>query len=197
MIFDQWATLFGGPPERVRARAYTFGELKDELAPVENHAVDTASLLLDYPDGGEGHVQVSWGLPAGVPHDERHSYVGPDGLVACDWPDLVSLHASAEPETWTSPGVDAWDAEIAHAAAWLRGGPADPLATLDEGIAALEASLAALTAAAEGRAVPIGAASTPSASASERERDPAADAARRSAGMAADRGNGAIDEVTP
>jgi predicted dehydrogenase len=165
-IFDQWGMLFGEQPEVVRAHGYTFSEHKPEVASIERKALDSAHLTLAYPSGGVGQVQVSWGLPRGIAPTERHTYIGPDGLLTVDWPNEVSLHGAEGVTRWSSGGVDPWRAEIAAFAGeisrWSGGGigdggsasgtgaaeggrPASPSpATIADGIAALRVSLAVL-----------------------------------------------------
>ncbi|MEX2541471.1 MAG: Gfo/Idh/MocA family oxidoreductase [Trueperaceae bacterium] len=152
-IFDQWGLLFGEPPLVVRAHGYTFSEQKPEVASIARKALDSAHLTLAYPCGGVGQVQVSWGLPSGIVPIERHSYIGPNGLLSVDWPDEVSLHGADGVTRWSSGDLDPWRAEIDAFAAEIRGDPAaadsgDPLfgrlATIDDGIAALRISLAVL-----------------------------------------------------
>lgn len=147
-VFDQWGMLFGEHPESVRAHGYTFSEHKPEVASIERKALDSAHLTLAYPNGGVGQVQVSWGLPSGIAPTERHTYMGPEGLVTVDWPDEVGLHDSVGLTRWHSRGSDPWQAEIAAFAAELAGGFSGAqrgrLATIDDGIAALRTSLAVL-----------------------------------------------------
>lgn len=154
-LFDQWAILFGGRPHGVRAVGYTFGETKTPLASIAHKALDSASIVLDYPGGGVGQIQVSWGLPRGIAHDERHTYIGPEGLVSADWPAAVELHDGAGVHRWISEDADPWDAEIAHTHRWVRGEDPAPLATIDDGTEALRTSLATLTSIAERRAVDL------------------------------------------
>jgi predicted dehydrogenase len=164
-IFDQWGMLFGEQPEVVRAHGYTFSEHKPEVASIERKALDSAHLTLAYPSGGVGQVQVSWGLPRGIAPTERHTYIGPDGLLTVDWPSEVSLHGAEGVTRWSSGGVDPWRAEIAAFAgeisrwsagtgdsgstsaivAGAGGSPPSPSpATIADGIAALRVSLAVL-----------------------------------------------------
>jgi len=152
-LFDQWEAFFGEPPSVVRAFGYTFGEGKPELAGIRDKAVDSAHITLRYPGGGVGHIQVSWGLPAGVPASEQHTYMGPGGLIAVQWPQQVSLLRSDGAVRWEAPPGDPWREEIRHFDRALRGLPHAPLATVEDGIGALRTSLAALTSIAEDRDV--------------------------------------------
>ncbi len=152
-IFDQWEALFGEAPAAVRAYGYTFGDGKPELAGIRHKAVDSAHITLRYPGGGVGQIQVSWGLPAGIPADEQHSYVGPDGRITMAWPDRVSLHRSEGTLRWEAASIDPWHEEIASFHRELRGLEHRPLATLDDGVRALRTSLAILASIADDREV--------------------------------------------
>ncbi len=152
-VFDQWEALFGEQPEGVRAYGYAFGDGKPELDRIRHKAIDSAVITLRYPAGGVGVIQVSWGLPAGIPASERHTYLGPDGLLSVEWPERVSLHGPDGEVSWEAPPVDAWREEIASFRAELAGREHRPLAGIDAGIRALRTSLAALASIAEDRDV--------------------------------------------
>jgi len=152
-LFDLWSVLFGGQPESVTAHGYTFGENRSELADIEEKALDSALFTLTYPGGRVGQVQVSWGLPSGVEYIERHSYVGPEGLLVVNWNSTMSLFRSSEGETWRAPEFDAWEAQIAQFHRELTEGAPQVVAGIDAGIDALRVSLAVLKAVAEQRTV--------------------------------------------
>lgn len=156
-VFDQWSVLFGGQPHRVLAHGHTFGERKLELASVEHKALDSAFITLEYSSGGVGQIQVSWGLPRGIAATETHTYLGPDGIVTVAWPDRVTLHDGTGETSFTPPVTDAWQAEIQHFYRELIGRPAQPLATIDDGIDALRTSLAVLESVAAGTPISVGA----------------------------------------
>ncbi len=152
-LFDLWSELFGGQPESVTAHGYTFAEGRSELASIEEKALDSALFTLTYPGGRVGQVQVSWGLPSGVEYVERHSYVGPDGLLIVNWNSGMTLHRSAQAEVWQAPEFDAWQAQIAQFHRELTEGAPQSVAGIDDGIDALRVSLAVLKSVAEGRTV--------------------------------------------
>lgn len=143
-IFDQWAALFEEPASLVRAHGYTFSLDKPEVASIERKALDSAHLTIVYPSGGVGQVQVSWGLPSGIPPIERHTYMGPDGLVTVEWPGEVVLHDGEGITQWNTGETDAYRNEIQQFATEIAGGDRGALATIDDGIAALRVSLAVL-----------------------------------------------------
>lgn len=165
-LFYVWGRLLGGQPAEVAARGYTFSDGKPEVAHITHRALDSALITLAYPGGSVGQIQVSWGLPSGVPPVERHTYVGPDGLVSVDWPTRVVRHDGRGEHVWTQEGSDPWKAEIAAFHAELTAGAARTVATIEDGIDALRTSLAVLRSVAEGR---------PTAPADEAPHDPAPD----------------------
>lgn len=152
-LFDLWSALFGGQPESVRAHGYTFGEGRSELASIEEKALDSALFTLTYPGGRVGQVQVSWGLPSGVEYIERHSYVGPDGLLVVNWNSGMTLYRSSTGEAWQAPEFDAWRAQIQQFYRELTEGVPQEVAGIDDGLDALRVSLAVLKSVAEERTV--------------------------------------------
>ena len=74
-------------------------------APDRDKALDSALFTLTYPGGRVGQVQISWGLPSGVQYLERHSYVGPDGLLVVNWNSGMSLYRSSEGEAPRDEGA--------------------------------------------------------------------------------------------
>ena len=152
-IFDQWEAFYGERPAGVRAYGTTFGEGKPELAHIRHKAVDSAHITLRYPGGGVGQIQVSWGLPSGIAATERHTYMGPEGLIIAAWPERVELLTSEGTLRWEPPASDPWREEIRAFHRELHGLEHRPLATIDDGVRALRTSLAVLTSIAEDREV--------------------------------------------
>jgi len=152
-LFDLWSVIFGGQPESVQAHGYTFGEGRSELASIEEKALDSALFTLTYPGGRVGQVQISWGLPSGVEYQERHSYVGPDGLLVVNWNSGMTLYRSSAAESWKAPEFDAWRAQIEQFHRELTEGAPRQVAGIDDGIDALRVSLAVLKSVAEKRTV--------------------------------------------
>jgi predicted dehydrogenase len=150
-IFNLWGRMFACDPYSVSAQGYTFSDNKIELSHIEHKALDSAQIILEYPDGSVGHVQVSWGLPAGVEAFERHTYIGPDGLISLSWPEQITLRDAEGATRWSSSGYDPHKAEIVHFYKELTQGAERKLATIDEGITALKISLAVLDSVAEHR----------------------------------------------
>lgn len=148
-VFEQWETLFGASPLSVRAYGAVLAAGKPELAGIARLAIDTAAITLRYPDG-VGQIRVSWGLPAGTPVVEQHSYVGPEGRVSVAWPDRIHHSSGSSATAWEAPESDPWESEVGAFAAQLRGEVvAVPPADIDVGKRALRVSLAALRSIAE------------------------------------------------
>ena len=143
-LFYLWGTMLRGQPAEVDARGYTFSDGKPEVAHIRRRALDSALMTLSYPDGSVGQVQVSWGLPSGIEPVERHSYVGPDGIVTVDWPRHLTLRDGRGVSRWRGAGSDPWRAEITHFHAELTRGAERRVATIQDGIDALKTSLAVL-----------------------------------------------------
>ena len=155
-VFDGWAQLLGERPERVRAHGYTFGQDKLELAGIAHKALDSAFVTLEYPSGAVGQIQVSWGLPRGVPATETHVYLGPGGIVAVDWPRMVTLRDASGETRYTPPdGQNPWMTQIHAFHRELRDGTPGGLARIEDGIAALRTSLAVLESVASNRDVRV------------------------------------------
>ena len=143
-VFNLWGELFGAQPETVSARGYTFGEDRPELAGIRHKALDSAQITLEYANGTVGQVQVSWGLPSGVEPTERHTYMGPDGLLTVNWNETMTLHDAGGATPWRTDGTDPWNAEIGQFYRELTQGAPRRVASLEDGIDALRVSLAVL-----------------------------------------------------
>lgn len=146
-LFDLWAHLIGAAPERVEAHGLTFARGKPQVAHIRELALDSALFTLHYPHGTAGQVQISWGLPAGIAPREEHRYLGPEGLIEVDWPTGLRVHRGATSETWTHPGGDPWEREIAQFYRELTEAAPQRVAGVEAGIEALKVSLAVLQAA--------------------------------------------------
>jgi myo-inositol 2-dehydrogenase / D-chiro-inositol 1-dehydrogenase len=145
-VFNLWDRILGGEPVAVSARGYTFSLDKPEVAHIATRALDSALITLEYADGSVGQLQVSWGLPAGIEPVERHTYVGPAGLVTVDWNQHLTLRDASGVTRWRSRGVDPWRAQIEQFRREIQVGAAREVAGIAAGIAALRVSLAVLEA---------------------------------------------------
>ena len=151
-LFDRWERLFGARPESVGAIGHTFGVEHPELTGIENKALDSVQVTLAYADGGVGQIQLSWGLPRGVPPVERHTYVGPGGLIDVDESTCTLIDGNG-PLRWGPADADPWGAQIRAFARELGGDGPQGLADIHDGMRALQLSLAVLTSVRENRVV--------------------------------------------
>ncbi len=145
-VFDLWGRMLGGEPLAVSARGYTFSDDKPELAGIARRALDSALITLEYEGGSVGQIQVSWGLPSGIEPVERHTYVGPSGMVSVDWPRHITLRDADGVTRWRSRGVDPYLAEITQFRREIVEGAPREVPDIGAGIAALRVSLAVLEA---------------------------------------------------
>jgi predicted dehydrogenase len=145
-VFDLWGRMLGGEPVAVSARGYTFSDDKPELAGIAQRALDSALITLEYEGGSVGQIQVSWGLPSGIEPVERHTYVGPSGMVSVDWPRHITLRDAEGVTRWRSRGVDPYLAEITQFRREIVEGAPREVPDIGAGIAALRVSLAVLEA---------------------------------------------------
>lgn len=153
-LFDRWERVFGRPPQAVHARGATFGADKPELVGVRDLAVDSVQVSVDYGAAGTGQIQLSWGLPAGIPASERHVYLGPGGVVETDGV-TGSFADGGAPSVYSPSEADAWHDEIVAFARELDSGDPQGLADVQAGIRALRSSLAVLEAVSSGTTVPL------------------------------------------
>ncbi len=141
--FDMWQQLFGAYPNLVYAKGACFAENKKELERIKNKAIDTAMVVLEFPEGHVASIHISWGLPSGVPITEHHVYTAPGGLIKLDWDNennRLELFKGKLKTCWQEP-VDAWQGEIAQFYNELVNGAPRKVATADEAIETLKLSL--------------------------------------------------------
>lgn len=141
--FDMWHELFGTYPQLAYAKGSCLAQDKAELQQIASKAIDTAMVVLEFPQGHVASIHVSWGLPATVPISEHHMYTGPGGLIAVDWDNennKLSFYQTKHQSVWQEP-VDAWQGEIAQFYGELRHHLPRKLADAEDGIRALRLSL--------------------------------------------------------
>lgn len=140
---DMWQQLFGSYPKLAYAKGLCLAKDKQELATIKYKAIDTAMVVLEFPEGHLASIHICWGLPAAVPITEHHVYTAPGGLIKLDWDNennRLELYKGKFKTTWQEP-VDAWQAEIAQFYAELVKGASRKVANTDEAIETLKLSL--------------------------------------------------------
>jgi myo-inositol 2-dehydrogenase/D-chiro-inositol 1-dehydrogenase len=147
-VFNLWEGLLGCNPSHVSAQGYTFSENKIELTSIDHKALDSAHITLHYPNGAFGHIQVSWGLPWGVPTLEEHTYLAPEGIVQTSWNEHISHNSGQGVTRWQRQGdlnyLDPWRREILQFYRELTTDTPQQVASAADGIEALKVSLAVL-----------------------------------------------------
>lgn len=147
-IFDLWKLLFAEKPQLLHASGATYGVDNPALLSVKEKAVDSAVATFGFAAGHVLQLLITWGLPEGVPFAEKHSYISNKGLIEVDWnyvANTVSLHDGAGLNVYTS-GRDPWQGEIAQFYKELSEGAPRLVADAQDGLDALELSLAVLAA---------------------------------------------------
>jgi predicted dehydrogenase len=61
--FFMWRTVFGSRPKKAYAIGRIFAKDRPELDSLQQRAIDTASIIVEYESGDVGAMTVSWGLP--------------------------------------------------------------------------------------------------------------------------------------
>lgn len=149
--FDQWAVVFGSEAVSVTARGgFRFGRGKQRLAAVQELAVDTAVVTVEYASGDVGELTICWGLPEGTAATSDETLFGPHGVARKTESGLQVL--SGEHKEEHPLDGDPRPALMRDFAAAVRANDAPPI-TGEDGLAALQVSLAALVSAEERRPV--------------------------------------------
>ena len=147
-IFDVWKVLFKGKPQLLSASGTTYANAHPALAGIEEKAIDSAVATFGFPNGHRIQLLVTWGLPEGVPFSEKHSYISKDGLIEVDWnyqTNTVSLHDGVGLSVYQGER-DPWQAEIQQFHKELTQDAPRLVADAQDGMDALELSLAMLEA---------------------------------------------------
>ena len=151
---DQWRLLFGCEVVRVMARGLTYARENDPaLAALDDLAVDTGVVLLEFASGDLATVHLTWGLPKALrSHSVRQeSLVGPraiirvhlksDAIEIIDASGVCRCEGPPWPQGSSGQGMRA-QMMRAFAAAVSTGAP--PGADAGDGVAALTVSHAIL-----------------------------------------------------
>ncbi|CAG7615284.1 Gfo/Idh/MocA family protein [Paenibacillus allorhizosphaerae] len=81
--FFLWRTVFGSRAKTAYASGRVFAKDRPELDSLQQRAVDTASIVVEYESGDTGAMTVSWGLPKKTKIRTRCAdrIIGPKGAV--------------------------------------------------------------------------------------------------------------------
>jgi predicted dehydrogenase len=146
--FDLWSYLFESEPESLGGYGAIFGADKLAGENLGELAIDTAAVNIKYRSGDIAQFSTSWGLPIvfKTHHLDRDCFIGPKGYIIGDIRGTLTLITEdGKTDTVSNTGLDWWGHEVNVLADILRGSE-QPYIGIDEGIAALKVSLAALEA---------------------------------------------------
>jgi len=151
---DQWRVIFGSDPVRVKASGLTIMKNSPDKPAETDPQVDTFSMTVEYASGDIGMLSMSWGLPKGVVGGTLEDCLGTHGLLKLE-PAKVTLvkHGGAE-EVFEGLSTDMYLQQLIAFAESIREGR--PVAASGEdGLWALQTSLAALESIETGAAVRV------------------------------------------
>jgi predicted dehydrogenase len=70
-----------GEARSVFASGTVFGKNKKTLEGIEDFAIDTAHMDVEFEDGHRAYLLYAWGFPEGSEYWQYREYMGPDGIV--------------------------------------------------------------------------------------------------------------------
>jgi len=151
---DQWRVVSDSEPTRVKASGMTLSgdsPLMTEYDP----EVDTVTILVEFASGDVGSLSLSWGLAQGVRTETLEDILGPDGVITIGGIDRLAVQTvGGETEIHEDFSTDMFEREIAAFAQAIR--EDRPVAADGEdGMIALQVSLAALRSIETGQAVTL------------------------------------------
>jgi len=150
--FDQWRWIFGAEPDRVMAMGMTFAQGAAELPGVEVQT-DTATLMVEHSTGDVGVISLSWGLPRGTSAPGPEQVLGPKGVITLEgFGGLKMVRKDGEEEVFEGFATDLYGAQARAFAAAVRENRA-PATGAEDGLIALNVSLAVLESVATGQVV--------------------------------------------
>jgi len=152
--FDQWRLIFDSKPVRVKAAGLTLSTDSPLMAEYDPQ-VDTVTILVEFASGDVGSLSLSWGLPSGVSSETLEDLLGPDGVIAVNGLDeLVVQTEGGEAEVFSDLDTNMYEHEVAAFAEAIR--EDRPVgASGEDGMIALQVSLAALRSIETGQAVDL------------------------------------------
>lgn len=150
---DQWRVIFGSNPVRVKASGLTIMQDSPEKPDIDPQ-VDTFSMTVEYDSGDVGMLSMSWGLPKGVTGQTLEDCLGPAGLLRIEPAKVTLLGRGGEEEVRGPLSAEMHPAQLGSFAKAIREGT--PVAASGEdGLWALQTSLAALRSIETGEAVEV------------------------------------------
>lgn len=153
---DLWRFLFDSEPCHVYARGAVFAQGKPSVTSVRRLAADTGAVVVEFRSGDVGCFNVCWGLPEGTEALQRHLAVAPLALLEIDPASAITIRSGGQKsEVVSGLQTDAQREQIRHFAHGLRDGQ-PPCTTGEDGLIALQVSLAALESIRSGKAITIG-----------------------------------------
>lgn len=150
--FDQWRTILNADPVRVYARGNCFGRGKPLLKNIQDFAIDTGMITVDYDGGHVGEVTMCWGLPEKTPAVEAELAMGPKAVASRNGR-TITMNAGTDSMTEELPGFSHQPIINAFAAAVIDGAPCP--ATGEDGLIALRTALGALESMETGKPVDL------------------------------------------
>ncbi|MDQ6671909.1 MAG: Gfo/Idh/MocA family oxidoreductase [Chloroflexota bacterium] len=122
-----WQTVFRSKPRLAYAQGRILATERPELAHINQLAIDTAVVTVEYESGDLGTLTVSWGLPAGFQLKSRADrIVGPTGGAEGGVNGRLNLYEGDRIQQIELTSRDLHEVELALFAEAVRGGPLFP-----------------------------------------------------------------------
>jgi predicted dehydrogenase len=138
---DMTRQLFG-EARRVFASGDVYARGKEALRMIDDLAIDTAHLVVEYERGDKAAISYCWGLPTGVPGWGRSELLGPEGAIRVFGDSLEHQRAGGVEKVEGLQSNGHGEEIAAFVRAIATGGPV-PVAP-EDGLAALRIARAAL-----------------------------------------------------
>ncbi len=150
---DQWRVVFGSNPVRVKAAGLTIMDSSPDKPDIDPQ-VDTFTMIVEYASGDIGMLSMTWGLPKGVTGQTLEDCIGPRGLLTIETARVERRGPAGEQEVFEGLSTDMHPLQLKAFADAIR--EDKPVAASGEdGLWALQVSLAALRSIATGEAVAV------------------------------------------
>lgn len=150
---DQWRVIFGSDPIRVKASGLTIMEESPDKPDIDPQ-LDTFCMSVEYASGDIGVLSMSWGLPKGVTGQTLEDCLGPLGLLTIETASVLLKGPAGAAEAHSNLSMEMHPGQLRSFAAAIRTG--SPVgASGEDGLWALQTSLAALRSIETGQAVSV------------------------------------------